>query len=462
VAGYLCPIKSQSKGNGVEPTASLERLAGFLDPAEELASDDRLQPASQALARFEQYIRPAPNGCHLWSGSLTADGYGQFYLNGRLYLSRRLAYELTGGTIGIDERVFSTCGVRACVNSRHLETRPVATPMLPIDRFSVQWTQTEAGSWFLGLWTADGYLSRDANMSLALKDQDGVQLAAKALGLKGERVGLHRQLGQARIRVGVKWFLPRLAALRITPGPKTGRERAPLGLEHNRHFWRGVVDGDGWMSPGRRVVGLVTASSLLRDQFVEFLGAAIGRQPTISARNDGKLYQLTLTGSNAATLASLLYDGSTFALRRKRAAAIVVVEGDRCLRTRAENVVARNQRIIAAYADGCSAYEIAGREATSASTVYYVGPGGGGPAAEGMVCGAEAALQQGPSAGRTKYPDRTNWRSEMPNVRQRPRPRVGPGATEARSRSPRAHADSGAACSIKPPVERQSLRAAPP
>jgi DNA-binding CsgD family transcriptional regulator len=91
----------------------------------------------------------------------------------------------------------------------------------------------------------------------------------------------------------------------------------PHGLEHNRHFWRGVVDGDGWVSPEGRVIGLVTASLLLRDQFMRFLGKAIGRRPT------GK-------------------------------------------------VIARNERIIAAYARGRSAYEIATREAVSAHTVYYV------------------------------------------------------------------------------------------
>lgn len=112
----------------------------------------------------------------------------------------------------------------------------MAMPTLPDDRFTREWIETEAGSWFLGLWTADGYLSRDASMSLALKDHDAVHLAAGALGLNVNRVGLHKKLDQARIRVGVKWFLPHLAAIGIAPGPKTGREHAPLGLEHNRHF----------------------------------------------------------------------------------------------------------------------------------------------------------------------------------------------------------------------------------
>jgi hypothetical protein len=56
-----------------------------------------------------------PTGCHLWTGFVTADGYGQFFLSGRLHLARRVAYELCVGPIEPNERVFSTCGVRACV-----------------------------------------------------------------------------------------------------------------------------------------------------------------------------------------------------------------------------------------------------------------------------------------------------------------------------------------------------------
>lgn len=350
----------------------MERLAAIMDASGELDSAEGMKRAVQVLARFERCIQPTSSGCHLWMGSLATDGYGRFSLNGRLLLARRVAYELWVGHIEAHERVFSRCGARACVNYRHLEARPVAMPTLPVDRFTRMWAQTEAGSWFLGLWTADGYLSPNASMSLALKDHDGVQLAAVALGLPGERIGLLRGLGQARIRVGVKWFLPRLAALRITPGPKTGREHAPWGLEHNRHFWRGVLDGDGWLSPERRVIGLVTAGSELRDQFVHFLDKALGCTPTLSVRNEGSLYQVTLTGSNAVALASLLYVESTFALPRKHAASMLLIEGDRVLRTRAREVGARNQRIIAAYTGGCSAYEIAIRESVSASTVYYV------------------------------------------------------------------------------------------
>lgn len=357
----------------MEPaTPDLDRLASMIDPMGELNRDERRRCAVQVLMRFERWVQPTDNGCHLWTGSLSVDGYGQFSVNGRLHLSRRLAYELWVRPIRAHERVFSTCGVRACVNYRHLAANSVALPMLPADRFTTSWAQSEAGSWFLGLWMADGYLSRNASMSIALKDHECVRLAARALGLPEERVGLHRALGQARIRVGVKWFLPRLAALGIVPGPKTGKECVPFGLEHNRHFWRGMLDGDGWISPEPRVMGLVTASRTIRDQFVHFVAEAIACSPTVTARNRETLYQVTLTGSNAATLASLLYGGATLALPRKHAASMRLIEAARLVRRRADEQGSRNQRIVAAYAAGRSAYQIAAGESLSADTVYYV------------------------------------------------------------------------------------------
>jgi hypothetical protein len=137
----------------MKPATPLERLAAMIDPGEELSGDERQQRAMQALVRFEERIRPADGGCLLWSSS-PRGGYGQFSLNGRLYLSRRLAYEMWGGRVQAHERVFATCGVRACVDYQHLEARAVAMPTLPLDRFARQWAQMEAGSWFLGLWTA--------------------------------------------------------------------------------------------------------------------------------------------------------------------------------------------------------------------------------------------------------------------------------------------------------------------
>jgi hypothetical protein len=123
----------------MEPaTPDLDRLASMIDPMGELNRDERRRCAVQVLMRFERWVQPTDNGCHLWTGSLSVDGYGQFSVNGRLHLSRRLAYELWVRPIRAHERVFSTCGVRACVNYCHLAANSVALPMLPADRFTTR------------------------------------------------------------------------------------------------------------------------------------------------------------------------------------------------------------------------------------------------------------------------------------------------------------------------------------
>lgn len=70
--------------------------------------------------RFEKFIEPEPNtGCFLWTGSLNQAGYGQFYANGRVVMAHRYV-------MGLDREreqmvVDHKCGVRSCINPRHLQ-----------------------------------------------------------------------------------------------------------------------------------------------------------------------------------------------------------------------------------------------------------------------------------------------------------------------------------------------------
>ena len=82
---------------------------------------------------------------------------------------------------------------------------------------------------------ADGYLSRDASLSLALKDHDGVRLAALALGLTEDRVGLHRDRdlrghlsGHRVLRPGSRRNRPTSAGV-VRGSPPTLPERPPAG-----------------------------------------------------------------------------------------------------------------------------------------------------------------------------------------------------------------------------------------
>jgi hypothetical protein len=52
-----------------------------------------------AVERFWSKVSPEPNtGCWIWTGAVNNKGYGVLWVNGRMVLAHRFAYELaTGG-----------------------------------------------------------------------------------------------------------------------------------------------------------------------------------------------------------------------------------------------------------------------------------------------------------------------------------------------------------------------------
>lgn len=61
-------------------------------------------------------------GCWFWLGSLDTHGYGNFKAQGRKWLSHRIAYFLTTGSLTGQGLEFDhLCRVRHCVNPEHLE-----------------------------------------------------------------------------------------------------------------------------------------------------------------------------------------------------------------------------------------------------------------------------------------------------------------------------------------------------
>jgi hypothetical protein len=92
-----------------------------------------------------------------------------------------------------------------------------------------------------------------------------------------------------------------------------------IGLENNRHFWRGVFDGDGYFKnkdgkDGDRMV--LTGSNDLCAQFGEFIKKNIpGSRVTIKKiREYSKLY---IYSDTARAVAKLLYSDCKIALKRK-------------------------------------------------------------------------------------------------------------------------------------------------
>lgn len=103
---------------------------------------------------------------------------------------------------------------------------------------------------------------------------------------------------------------------------KTATARVRL-LADNRHFWRGVIDGDGWIRVPRRGrppydlrLGLVGSKFLTR-QFRVFARAHVPTRAHVLPRPQRELYYFGVGSRLAAELCRVLYDDAPVALARK-------------------------------------------------------------------------------------------------------------------------------------------------
>lgn len=62
-----------------------------------------------------------PKDCWLWTGSLSAKGYGTVFFDGRNQAAHRVVYELLVRPIDDGYQLDHLCRVRCCVNPSHLE-----------------------------------------------------------------------------------------------------------------------------------------------------------------------------------------------------------------------------------------------------------------------------------------------------------------------------------------------------
>lgn len=69
--------------------------------------------------------------CWLWTGGLTDEGYGYYWLSGRTYGAHRIAYNDLIGDVPPGMHLDHLCRIRNCVNPDHLE---VVTPTVNSDR----------------------------------------------------------------------------------------------------------------------------------------------------------------------------------------------------------------------------------------------------------------------------------------------------------------------------------------
>lgn len=96
---------------------------------------DKLNDAE--LSRFQsKYLVPTDNSlCWQWLGKLD-NGYGRFWLQGKLKLAHRIAWEQVNGPVPDKKHLDHLCRNRGCVNPDHLEPVTIGENVLRGEGYS--------------------------------------------------------------------------------------------------------------------------------------------------------------------------------------------------------------------------------------------------------------------------------------------------------------------------------------
>ena len=183
---------------------------------------------------------------------------------------------------------------------------------------------TEGSAYFYGLMLADGCMTgRGKRLVIELQSDDAPILETMRSELNLPNPVSHttrkNDLTKAsQLSFTVDGIYESFTKLGYT-AKKSTFEFAPDRFLSNRHFWRGLIDGDGSISKteskNRRVY--LCGSKKLCDQFLTYCQSVNPSINTSTALMKGNLYRVSITGVKAATVLNELYSNSNFKLDRK-------------------------------------------------------------------------------------------------------------------------------------------------
>jgi hypothetical protein len=192
---------------------------------------------------------------------------------------------------------------------------------------------TPESSYWAGFLMADGCISDSRKhkrivLNLHEQDADHVRAFQKFVGSTHvfSRGVTRAGCSHVSIRFTSDRMVGALAKFGIVPRKSLTAE--VIGLESNRDFWRGVIDGDGCLVARAKGDGhpriLLVGSSRLVDQFRDFT-RTVCPESKAAVRPLKRVAQLSFGGYPAYVITRALYENCTVALPRKLAIAREII-----------------------------------------------------------------------------------------------------------------------------------------
>lgn len=178
---------------------------------------------------------------------------------------------------------------------------------------------TEESAYWIGFILADGNVyhpkkrSKQLNLGLAEKDWGHLEKFKKFIG---SNKPLYYNKGGVFISFYSNRIVEKLAEYGIIPR-KSKIAKVPYILKNNRHFWRGMVDGDGWVN--HNLLGLCGTYDIVSN-FREFICSILGwrqRVKLFQCKRSEYCWQINYSARYIQSVLETIYHNNQTALDRK-------------------------------------------------------------------------------------------------------------------------------------------------
>lgn len=196
---------------------------------------------------------------------------------------------------------------------------------------------SEEKAYWLGFIGADGCIDKKAcKICLSEKDKDHLEKFRADLNIVAPVTTVIRKdhtSNDSIVRIASTTIYKQLAKYGITQNKSLTfkPDLSSIDLELHRHFWRGMIDGDGSIVLSKKTSPTLslTGSYDLTYQFSRFIKTKLGIDKCPRIHTYSPVYYITYSASNAAKIANVLYENTkTFLSRKKERANILIQKYD--------------------------------------------------------------------------------------------------------------------------------------